>query len=334
MKKAVFAVCDPEKEYAHNFMEYLNQKQSHPYEIQAFSSVETLMEYGRKHEIEILLISDKAMCPQIQELAVSKLMILSEGVHSPQLDQYPSVYKYQSSDNVIREVMACYGEESAVPEGRIQRPLKILGVYSPLGRVLKTSFALALGQILARNQAVLFLSLEEYSALNIMMGREFEKNLSDLLYYLRQGYSNFTHLLSGIVQSCNNMDFLAPVQFPSDIRGIRPEEWESMLQAFAVYSSYEVMVVDVGNGLEDLTGFLKNCTKIYMPVQEDWVSKEKIRQFDRNLQISGQEELSRRIEKLHLPYHGIQRDSDSYMDQLVWSALGDSVKELLRKEAL
>lgn len=55
MKKAVFAVCDPEKEYAHNFMEYLNQKQSHPYEIQAFSSVETLMEYGRKHEIEILL---------------------------------------------------------------------------------------------------------------------------------------------------------------------------------------------------------------------------------------------------------------------------------------
>ena len=107
MKKAVFAVCDPEKEYAHNFMEYLNQKQSHPYEIQAFSSVETLMEYGRKHEIEILLISDKAMCPQIQELAVSKLMILSEGVHSPQLDQYPSVYKYQSSDNVIREVMAC-----------------------------------------------------------------------------------------------------------------------------------------------------------------------------------------------------------------------------------
>ena len=110
MKKAIFAVCDPEKEYAHNFMEYLNQKQSHPYEIQAFSSVDVLTEYAQKHHIEILLISDKAMCPRVRELDVGKLMILSEGVHSPQLDQYPSVYKYQSSDNVIREVLNCYGE--------------------------------------------------------------------------------------------------------------------------------------------------------------------------------------------------------------------------------
>ena len=219
MKKAIFAVCDPEKEYAHNFMEYLNQKQSHPYEIQAFSSVDVLTEYAQKHHIEILLISDKAMCPRVRELDVGKLMILSEGVHSPQLDQYPSVYKYQSSDNVIREVLNCYGEETELTGERIQRPLKVLGVYSPLGRVLKTSFALTLGQILAKQKAVLYLSLEEYSALKIMMDTEFEKNLSDLLYYIRQGYTNFAHLLGGMVLTCNNMDYLPPVQFSMDIRG-------------------------------------------------------------------------------------------------------------------
>lgn len=334
MKKAIFAVCDPEKEYAHNFMEYLNQRQSHPYEVQAFSSVETLVEYGKKHSIEILLISDKAICPQVQELSVGKMMILSEGVHSPQLDQYPSVYKYQSSDNVIREVMACYGEEEKMPEGRVEKPLKIIGVYSPLGRVLKTSFALALGQILARNQAVLFMSLEEYSALEAMTGIKAEKNLSDLLYYLRQGYKNFPHLLGTIVQSCGNMDYLAPVQFPGDIRGTSGEEWESLIRAFASYSSYEVLVVDVGNGLEDVFGFLRQCQKIYMPIQEDWVSREKLAQFDRLLQLGGQEELSQKMERLRLPYHGIQKEKENYLDQLVWSALGDFVKELLRKENL
>ena len=179
----------------------------------------------------------------------------------------------------------------------------------------------------------MFLSLEEYSALGSMMGREFEKNLSDLLYYLRQGYTNFPHLLNGIVQTCNNMDFLPPVQYPSDIRGIHSDEWENLIQAFGSSSSYEVLVVDVGNGLEDSLEFLRLCHRVYMPVQEDWVSKEKIRQFDRNLQLSGQEELTRRIEKLHLPYHGIQKDSGNYMDQLIWSALGDFVKELLRKES-
>lgn len=332
MKKAIFAVCDPEREYAHNFMEYLNQKRSHPYEIQAFSSVETLMEYGRTHSIEILLISDKAMCSQIQGLDIGKVMILSEGVHSPQLDQYPSVYKYQSSDNVIREVMACYGEEMPDSTERIQRPLKILGVYSPLGRVLKTSFALTLGQILAKNQAVLYLSLEEYSALCAMIGAESQKNLSDLLYYVRQGYANFSHLLGGMVQSYNNMDYLLPVPFPADIRETKLEQWETLLRSLASHSSYEVLVVDVGDGLTDLEGFLRHCHRIYMPVRDDWVSREKIRQFERTLQLSGQEEVGQKIERLHLPYHRIQEDGEGYLDQLVWSELGDFVRELLRKE--
>lgn len=71
-----------------------------------------------------------------------------------------------------------------------------------------------------------------------------------------------------------------------------------------------------------------------MPVQEDWVSQEKIRQFERTLQLSGQEELIQKIEKLHLPYHGLKKEGGDYIDQLVWSALGDYVRELLRKEKL
>ena len=64
--------------------------------------------------MELLLISDKAMRKEIREIGIGKIIILSEGVHPPELDQYSSVYKYQSSADVIREVMACYGEEKAL----------------------------------------------------------------------------------------------------------------------------------------------------------------------------------------------------------------------------
>ena len=43
MKKQIFAVCDLEAEYACNFMDYLNQKKNIPFEIQAFTSVESLV---------------------------------------------------------------------------------------------------------------------------------------------------------------------------------------------------------------------------------------------------------------------------------------------------
>ena len=114
MKKNIFAVCDLEVDYALNFMDYLNHKKNIPFEIQAFTNVESLIAYGKMNHIELLLISQKAMCRQVQELEIGKIVILSEGVHPPDLDRYPSVYKYQASSDVVREVMACYGAEKAV----------------------------------------------------------------------------------------------------------------------------------------------------------------------------------------------------------------------------
>ena len=49
MKKNIFAVCDLEVDYAYNFIGYLNQKKNVPFEIQAFTSRESLIDYGKKN---------------------------------------------------------------------------------------------------------------------------------------------------------------------------------------------------------------------------------------------------------------------------------------------
>ena len=255
MKKNIFALCDLEVDYAFNFMDYLNQKKNIPFEIQAFTSVQNLIDFGKKNEIELLLISGKAMCREIHELKVGKLIILSEGVHSPGLDQYPSVYKYQSSSDVIREVMACYGEEKTVLPVQfpvLKKTTEVLGVYSPLGRCLKTSFALTLGQILARDRAVLYLNLEEYAGFEELLGHGFSHNLSDLLYYVRQDNQNLAVKMNGMIQTINNLDFIPPVQAPADIIGTSWEDWEKLLQELVMHSSYEVIILDIGNGVEEV----------------------------------------------------------------------------------
>lgn len=114
IEKEHFAVCDLEVDYALNFMDYLNQKKNIPFEIQAFTTVESLIAYGKNIHIELLLISQKAMCRQVQELEIGKIVILSEGVHPPELDRYPSVYKYQASSDVDKGSRPCYGAEKAV----------------------------------------------------------------------------------------------------------------------------------------------------------------------------------------------------------------------------
>ena len=48
IEENIFAVCDLEVDYAFNFMDYLNQKKNLPFEIQAFTTAESLIATEKK----------------------------------------------------------------------------------------------------------------------------------------------------------------------------------------------------------------------------------------------------------------------------------------------
>ena len=58
--KNVLAVFDLEAAYACNFVEYVHRKNSMPFDIQAFTGLESLKAFAAKQKIEILLISDQS----------------------------------------------------------------------------------------------------------------------------------------------------------------------------------------------------------------------------------------------------------------------------------
>ena len=331
--KNVLAVCDLEAAYACNFVEYVHRKNSMPFDIQAFTGLESLKAFAAQQKIEILLISDKAMCEEVKTLNIGQIVILSEGVHHPMLDCYPSVYKYQSSDAVIREVMNCYnaGEKLCFPNGGGGKKERI-GIYSPVGRTAKTSFALTLGQVLAREKPVLYLNLEEYAGFEQLLGCSYERNIGDLIYYIRQEYSNLSLKVSGMVQSVNNLDYLPPAMSPMDIQKTTLEEWMRLLEEIEKNMRYETIILDFGDGVSELYALLNQCQRVYMPVRQDVMSAAKLQQFEQLLQMWNYGGLLERIEKVRLPYHRTEKRGREYLDELVWSQLGDFVRELVRKE--
>ena len=333
MKKNIFAVCDLEVEYAFNFMDYLNQKRNLPFEIQVFTTAESLVAYGKENHIELLLISDKAMRKEIREIGIGKIIILSEGVHPPELDQYSSVYKYQSSSDVIREVMACYGEEKSlnpVDFPAMKKNMDIIGVFSPLGRCLKTSFALALGQILAKERAVLYLNMESYSGFERLLECSYDRGMSDILYYARQENQGIIYKLGGMVQSMQNLDYLPPAASPMDIQTAKYEEWKWLFQEIEKNSSYEVLILDLGDGVADLYQILDFCNEIYVPIRNDVISAAKMEQFENLLRRWDCQSVLDKMRKIHVPFHTANRTGKAYFEELVWSELGDYVRQILR----
>ena len=313
-------------------MEYLMKKKNIPFEIQAFTSPEVFADFARSHPVEILLISDKAITEEIRQLPIRQIILLSEGVHDPSLDQFPAVYKYQSSDNVIREVMACYGVENEVVVGQNQvtkKEMRIIGIYSPVGRTQKTSFALALGQILGRDRAVLYLNLESYSGFEQLLETHFDRGLSDILYYARQQNSGIVYKIAGMVQTIQNLDFLPPALFPMDIQTTKYEEWLWLFRQLEQNSSYEVLILDLGDAVCDLYQLLDYCTEIYVPIRQDVISMAKIAQFEQTLQLWDSASVMEKIRKIRIPFCAAGKTGKAWVEELAWSELGDYVRKLL-----
>ena len=130
------------------------------------------------------------------------------------------------------------------------------------------------------------------------MGKGFAHNLSDLLYYVRQDNQNLLYKMNSMIQTINNLDYVPPVQMPADIRTTAWQDWERLFQMLILDSSYEVIVLDIGCGIDENFQLLDMCKKIYMPVLSDAVSQCKIAQFENLVRIWDYPQILEKTEKI------------------------------------
>ena len=276
----IMAVYDVDPAYARRFADVTNQKERVPFDVIPFTSMEALQEYGKKHKIEILLISSTVPREQAEAIGAGSVVTLAEGEIVKSVDSYPE-------------------EAGLVVRGRKAR---ILGIYSPIGRCLKTSLALTLGQQLARDGKVLYLGLDAFAGFSRLIGNSCKNDLSDVLYFFRQGDLTVMRLRS-IVYTWQEMDYLTPVRYQEDLEQMTGEETGKLLEKLALEMGYEYLVVDVGRPGGSLLPILGVCDIVYMPVKEDGISAARLEELDEYLEMVERPDIQEKIRRVKLPYH-------------------------------
>lgn len=330
--KRILAIYDADEEYGKRLSEYLNRKESIPFSMVCFTREDALVEYGKEHPIDMLLIQESSMNQTIAQLSVRRIVYLTETHRPPAPSDGHFVYKFQSSDHVLRELMTCYEtiDMQVMETIAALHPVQIAGVYSPISRCLKTSFALTLGQVLSKSKQVLYLNFEEFSGLEALFGKIFASDLSDAFFYHAQG--QLKQQMEHLVESWHNMDFLPPVRYPGDLFDIKPETAVQLVQELAKACHYDVIVLDFGGSLRLTSELLLLCHKIYMPVRDDPVSAGKMESFEGWIKMKNQTELLGRVEKLKLPFYRVFGGGEMYLEQMLWGELGDYVRTLVKGE--
>lgn len=305
MEKKILAICDVEKQYAFKLVEAFGDKKNLGFQVHAFSGIKELQEFAVQNRIEILLIPGKIMSETINLLNIDKIILLSDGEIYEEYSDYESIYKYQSAEYIMKEVL-CYCAEYARPVTGMyygKKEFEVHGVYSPIGRCGKSVLAESLAENFGRKRKTLLLDLQSYSARAEQLGQEDLWDLADMIYFLRQGKQTFLYKLGSIVRNKDVYDYILPMKAPADLRSVTLAEWTELLEKLATDSDYEVVVIDFGEAVCGLLQLLSQCTQIYMPILSEQTAQRKMENFEWILRDENFEKMIEDIHKICIPEH-------------------------------
>lgn len=317
MDVKIFAICDTEKRYAVKLMEAFCEKKNFGFQIHAFSKVQELTLFAQQTQIEVLLISGKIMSEVISRLDIGKIILLSDGEVYEDFSDYESIYKYQSAEHIMKEILCYYAEYARPVTGMHygKQEFEVYGVYSPIGRCGKSALARGLAAAYGKSKKTLLLDLQSFSALSEQLGDEELWDLADMIYFLRQGKKTFLYKLGSIVRSKGAFDYILPMKTPADLRSVTLAEWTELLEKLASDSDYRVVVIDFGSDICGLFQLLSQCTRVYTPVLCDPVSKGKLENFEWNLREEHFEKVSESIQKISLPAGFDRMNAAAFMEE-------------------
>lgn len=328
MKKNMIAVCDSDLEYACNFTEYLNNKKKLPFRAEAFTDIEKFYDYVGKQPPSMLLIAQKDMDSRIQEMESENVVVLSDEKEESDVP-YKCIYKYQSAESVIKEVMEYYTQKTQVSfYNESGKKMTIVGIYSPTEVCISCLFALTAAQILGEEKNVMYISMEDFAGLEQIWDEKYEKNLTDFFYGLRCGKENLQEELEGLIKQQGDIDYLPPVESPEDIKSIKFSEWTRLFETVEKNGRYRVLILNISSAVDQLFSVLNLCSVIYMPIKSGFIADCKTAQFRTLMKNWGVIE-SDRIKEIQLSKDCQDTENINFSSNLKLGHWGNFVRKVL-----
>ena len=325
------AIFDEEKLYVHKMVDYLNSKKAFPFEIHGFTNKKELSEFSEKQEIEILLISETAFNKEVDMSKIRNTIILTEDGNLLKETPNKCIDKYQSAEAIIKETMDYYTGLRDAP-GSIylaKKQPKIIGVYSPVGRSLQTSYSLLLGQFLSRKDKAIYLNFEPFSGFGRIVKSDGKKDITDLIYFLKNNPEKFIYKLESIVQNVNGLDYIPPAFSFIDLELIAVSEWKLLLNQICRGSEYDYIILDLSDNIQGLFEILRICDHIYTITKDDGIALAKIEQYEKMLNMTEYADVLNKTRKFRFP---IFRNLPIGIEQLPLSEMAEYVNKIIRED--
>ena len=302
MNIPILVICDELQENVNSLVTLFQRRKELPFQVYGFTDKDKLKNFLRKNKIELLMITEKMYEAELIKDIHGETILLTEK-RTTTAESVTCICKYQAADSLYRAVMQAYSEgEKVVPiYMENQKRIQIIGIYSPIHRVLQTTLALTMGQVLAEKKNVLYINFECFSGLEQLMGRKFSGNLTDLLYYYKCDKEKLPYKLEGIIQELSGLHIVPPAGSYEDYETFQGLEWINVLELIGKAGGYDVLLLDLSEQVRGLFQILERCDKIYTLVKDGRMAKAKLAQYELLLRRDDYEDIITKTSKYELP---------------------------------
>ncbi len=275
MTNGIVAIYDSDVNYLHHLSEYLRSREDFPYDIIVFSDLDSLNKYSLQ-PIDILVTS---IIPEfIMEKDIGDVFYLSCDSDTT-YDNYVCLFKYQPADVLLRKIMEnckfSLNNSCVFPNN----DCSVIGVYSPINRCGKTSLSISLGLNLSEYGSSLLISFDTFSILKCFMADNCFRDISDLLFYLKEDSDNFQNKLLSMTHKILELNFICPPTTPNRLNSNSCISWCQLIREIVRTGLYRNIILDISDGFFSLENFFELCDIVYMPQLNNIISSEKINSF-------------------------------------------------------
>ncbi len=324
----ILALYDNDQHYSERLGRFLESRSELPFRVCRFQDPEKLRQFSDRHGIDVLL-SDEHCAREARDFCSPREVIcLRENGGTDPEDG--SIYKFQSGEGILRELLKHY---AATPVPERQGRARLYLIFSPLGRIGKSCFALTLARLLARECPTLYLSLEENAAFAANQTLRHSGTLSEALYYHKQNMLD-TARLQSLLYDAEGLSYIPPVRNPEDLSALSQGELSSFVDILRSSTAFNALVVDTDSLISRAAPLFPLAEKILIPVREDSASRQKLARFEEFLSHARLLKEPERMIRLLLPQDDGISDAAALLTSLRPGALTDYARAVLQNYIL
>ena len=195
-----------------------------------------------------------------------------------------------------------------------------MGVYSPVHRIGKTTFAIKLGKLLAQKENVLYLNLEKYGSADMFFSGQGQFGMSDIIFALKSKKTNLALKLESCVKrDPSGVYFFSQARVALDMIEMNADDTLRLLAELKASGEYDYIVLDMDFGID------KDMLKIYRQAQEIVLVGD------------GSLESNTKIERAHAALMIVEENADAPLTSrmsFVYNKVGSKTGHTLNAEGL